>query len=160
MVCKISFSLIVPAQHRNSGIRLDYSPRKSPIILQTRDFTAQICLSILARKPFDHMFAHRQRKISPPGISLGGPLCFLSAFLSAPALSGLECGHCAFLRRAFFCELRFRFCDTHIDFCRRFLPHLIGDVGVGVQRSEYQQSSQVELLVYFFSGIGCLSMSL
>lgn len=57
------------------------------------------------------------------------------ACLSAPAFSGLECGHCSFLRCAFFCELRLRFFDTHIDFRRRFLPHLVRDMGVGVQCS-------------------------
>lgn len=35
-----------------------------------------------------------------------------------------------------------------------------GDMGIGVQGSGYQQSSQVELLTYFFSGIDCLSISL
>ena len=59
----------------------------------------------------------------------------MSARLSAPAFSGLECGHCTFLRCAFFCELRIRFRDTLIDFRCRFLPHLVSDVRVGVQCS-------------------------
>ena len=59
---------------------------------------------------------------------------FASDLLSAPALFSLECGHSAFLWCVFLYRLWIGLCDTHIDFRRRFLPHLIGDVGVGVQR--------------------------
>ena len=74
--CKFPYSLILLAQPRNFVIHLDYSPRKSPIISLTGRFTAQIRHVIFAWIPFDHMFAHRQRKTCPPGKSPGGQVLF------------------------------------------------------------------------------------
>lgn len=73
---RFGFYLFLLAQPRNFVIHLDYSPRKSPIISLTGRFTAQIRHVIFAWIPFDHMFAHRQRKTCPPGDFPGGQVLF------------------------------------------------------------------------------------
>ena len=50
--------------------------------------------------------------------------------------------------------------DLVVDFYRRLLLHGVGHMGVDVQGSEYQQSSHIGVLRYFFSGGGVLSISL
>ena len=47
--------------------------------------------------PFDHIFAHRQRKPPRRGLPSGGVACFLLCRPSAPSLSCLEVGHRALL---------------------------------------------------------------
>lgn len=47
--------------------------------------------------PFDHIFAHRQRKPPRRGFPSGGVDCFLLCRPSAPSLSCLEVGHRALL---------------------------------------------------------------
>lgn len=73
------------------------------------------------------------------GVNSTGVVSFLFPFLAQSALISAE---------------------TPLDFVGGGALHIVSDMGIYVQRSEYQQSSQVELLVYFFSGIGCLSISL
>jgi hypothetical protein len=74
-----SLSLFVPAQLNKYWTVCDCFLGKPPIIPQIVVFTAQIRSFDFAPALFDHMFAHRQRKIGPLGNFLGGPVCFASA---------------------------------------------------------------------------------
>ena len=56
-----------------------------------------------------------------------------SACLSAPSFPRLEGGHGAILVPLIL-WLDFRLGDTPVDLHRRFLPHLVSNMGVGVQR--------------------------
>ena len=57
----------------------------------------------------------------------------VSACLSAPPFPCLEGGHCS-LFRLFFLLCNLRLGDALVDLHRRFLPHLVSDMGVGIQR--------------------------
>ena len=65
-----SYSLSLSEQQNASLYTADYFPCILPNIPQTGVFTAQIYAFLFAPYPFDHIFAHRQRKTAPPEISL------------------------------------------------------------------------------------------
>ena len=80
------------------------------------------------------MFAHRQRKAARRGISHSRRAGLRhSACLSAPSLPCLEGGHGSLFRLfLLFCDLCLG--DALVDLHRCFLPHLVSDMGVSVQR--------------------------
>ena len=88
------------------------------------------------------MFAHRQQKPARRGfLSPGGPVLCHSTCLSAPSLPRLEGGHGALLG-IFLLWFDFRLGDTLVDFHRRPLSHLVGYMGVGVQRGRAGHMAQ------------------
>lgn len=127
-------------QHRLGT--LNYSSRRWPIIVQTVPFPAQILAPLSGQAPLDHIFAHRQRKPARRGIFLpAGRLACTSACLPAPPFSRLEGGHGA-LPGLLLLWFDFRLGDAQVDFHRRSLPHLVGDMGVGVQRGSAGHMAQ------------------
>ena len=119
-------------QHRLGT--LNYSFRRWPIIVQTVPFPAQILASSSGQMPPDHIFAHRQRRPARRGLSRSQRAGLRhSACLPTPTFPHLEGGHSALLGPLL---LGFDFCfgDSLVDFHRRSLPHIVGDMGVSIQR--------------------------
>ena len=97
-------------------------------------FTAHFSPVDFAAPPLDHMFAHRQRKPARRGdFPLLAGQSVWSAGLSAPSFSCLEGGHRSLFRLLLLLR-DLRLGDAEVYLHRRPLPHLIRDMGVGVQR--------------------------
>lgn len=98
--------------------------------------------SFLRRTPLTTYLPTDSEKPPRRGFPSGGVDCFLLCRPSAPSLSCLEVGHRALLWCVFFCRQRLRFGDARVDPRRRLPPHLLRDMGVGVQRGSRGDMAQ------------------
>ena len=139
---KTVYSLFLPAQLSAPVISVDYSPCILPNMPQTGAITAQNQDFLSALHLFDHIFAHRQQKAAPQGISLrrGGLFPIMPSACSIAFLFERQLWYA--LAVYFLLLQRRRLCDTGIDFYRRLLPYLLRDMEVGVQRCGRRDMTQ------------------